>query len=162
MAQETVPGAVASDDNLRIAFVPGVVDATSAATLTGATTKDITYSLKAFNRTITEATIDDPRLTLKQVLQQPGRITETLEIQSVFGGTDDVAKVALAEGTLGSIVARYAVANADDWTVGDIVDVIPVRCGRQRKDAPTENGVWTFTQTLFVTDVTKNDVPLVA
>jgi len=162
MAQEIVPGSVAYDDNLRIAFVPEGSDPLSVAVLTGPTTKDLTYSLKAFNRTVTEAVIDDPRLSLKQTLQKRGRISETLEVQYVFGADDDVAAVALAEGTKGAIDVRYSLANATDWLAGQKVDSITIECGKQRKDAPTENGVQTVTQTLFVTGVSKDDAVLVA
>lgn len=162
MAREAVPGSLAWDDNLRIWFVPGDEDATSVTVLTGATTKSLTYSLKAFTRTITEATIDDPRLTLKQTLQRRGKVSETVEVQYVFGDENDVARVALAEGTKGQIVLRYSTANSEDPTVGDVVDILTVECGVQRKDAPVENGVQTITQTLFVTDQSRNDVALVA
>lgn len=164
MAQEATPLSVATDDNLRIAFVPSG-DANSKAVLDAGTTKDLTYGFtpSGFNRSITQETINDPRLTLKQMLQRAGRVTEELEVQYVFGDSGDVAKVALAEGTTGYIVVRYAVANATAWTATtQKVDVIPIQCGKQRKDAPTENGVWTVTQKLYVTGPVETDVAIVA
>lgn len=162
MAQETVPLSVAFDDNLRIALVPDGSDAKSVAILIGGTTKDLTYSLKSFAHNISQAEIPDPRLTLKQNLSKPGKVTETLEVQYVFGDADDVAQVALAEGTKGSIVARYSVPNATAWTVAQKVDILTIECGKQRKDAPVENGVQTITQTIYITGVTQNDVALIA
>ncbi|KRC52129.1 hypothetical protein ASE16_03515 [Leifsonia sp. Root227] len=125
--------------------------------------KDLTYSLKKFDSQITEETIDDPRLTLKQKLTQPGKSSQTIEIQYVFGDpTTDTAYSTLVEGTKGQIVLRYSIDNATAWTVGQLVDIVTIQCGKQRKDAPVENGVQTVTQTLFVTGVTQSDVALVA
>lgn len=162
MAAETVPGSVAWDDNLRITFVPSGANPLSAAILAGGTAKDLTYSLKSFTRTITQAMIDDPRLTLKQVLQKFGKVTETVEVNYVFGDDDDVARVALAEGTAGFIVLRYSVPNATAWTAGQEVDVLTIECGKQRKDAPVENGVQTITQSIAITDVSDDDATVVA
>ena len=162
MAAETVPGSVAWDDNLRITFVPSGSNPLSVAILAGATAKDLTYSLKSFNRAITEAIIEDPRLTLRQVLQKFGKVTESVEVNYVFGATDEVARTALAQGVEGFLVLRYSVANDTAWTVGQEVDVLTIECGKQRKDAPVENGVQTITQTLAVTDVTEDDAVLAA
>ena len=162
MAAEAVPLSVAWDDNLRITFVPSGADPLSVAVLGGATAKDLTYSLKTFNRAITEAVINDPRLTLKQILQKRGKITETLEVNYVFGDAADVAYAALAEGTEGFLVLRYSVSNSTAWAAAQTVDVITIECGRQRKDAPVENGVQTVTQTLFITDVSADDSVTVA
>lgn len=163
MAAETVPGSVSTPGNLRIAFVPSG-NALSVAILIGATTKDLTYSFtpSGFNRGITQDSIDDPRLTLTQKLSRPGVTTETLEVQYVYGSGADVAAVALAEGTTGFVVARYAVANSLAWTVGQKVDQLAIQCGHPRKDPPADNGVWTITQTLYITDVVKTDAVLVA
>lgn len=162
MAAEAVPLSVAFDGNLRIAFVPTGSSAKSVAILAAGTVKDLTYSLKKFDSQITEETIDDPRLTLKQKLTQPGKSSQTIEVQYVFGDTTDTAYTTLLEGTKGSVVLRYSVDNATAWTVAQPVDIITVQCGKQRKDAPVENGVQTVTQTLFVTGVTQSDIPLVA
>jgi hypothetical protein len=162
MTAETVPGSVAWDDNTRIAFVPNGSNALSVAILAGGTVKDLTYSLKSFNRTIAEATIEDPRLTLKQTLQKRGKVTESLELQYVFGDAADVAYTALTPGVKGSLVVRHSIPNSTAWTIGQKVDVITIEAGVQRKDAPVENGVQTVTQTLMVTNVTQTDALLIA
>jgi hypothetical protein len=162
MAAEAVPLSVAWDDNLRITFTPDGDNPLSVADLAGVTAKDLTYSLKAFNLTTTEAVIDDPRLTLKQILQKRGKVTQSLEVQYVFGDAADVARAALVEGTTGQLTLRYSLANDTAWTIGQEVDVIYIECGKQRKDAPVENGVQTITQTLFITQVSVEDEVLVA
>lgn len=161
MALEAVPTSVSADDNLRIVFVLAASDPTSVAAL--AAGEDLTYGFTSsgFNRTTTQATIPDPRLTLLQNLTRPGKVTEGLEVQYVFGGGDGPQTV-LQKGAKGFIVARYAVPNETAWTVAQVVDIIPIEAGVQRKDAPTENGVFTIAQTIFVTGTVQSDVALVA
>lgn len=164
MALEATPLSVASDGNLRVAFVPSGSNGKSVAILNAATTKPLTYSLTptGLNRTITENSVEDARLTLKTVLSRPGTSTQTLELQYVFGDAADVAKTALVEGTAGFIVIRYALPNATDYAVGQKIDLIPVLAGKQRKDAPTANGVFSITQSFYVTGVPEDDAILVA
>ena len=158
MAAEAVPQSVNWDDNLRITWTAEGEDPKSAADLAAGV--DLTYSLKSLTRTINEARIEDPRLTLKQILERPGKVTEQVEVQYVFGDAGDVAAATLVQGTSGHLTLRYSIPNSTEWTAAQIVDVITVECGKQRKDSPVENGVQTITQTLFVTDTTEDDVAI--
>lgn len=166
MSLEETPGSVATDGNLTLWFVPWVVDANPAskAVLDAPTTKRITYSLTpdGFSHTVDEATIEDGRLTLKQALQEAGIVTDNLELSYVYGADDDVARVALTEKSRGWIVARYAIANETDVTVADKVDVLPIKCGVQRKSAPTANGVFTMMQKMFIKGTVLRDQAVVA
>jgi hypothetical protein len=169
MAREVViPGAVATDDNLVILFVPkeGLADPTAPTVteLTAVTVKDITYDLTptGFNHTHTEEDIEDDRLTLRDALTLAGRERHTLELQYLFGADDTVADAALAKGTEGFIVARYAVPYETDFEAAQIVDIFTVQAGAQRKDAPTANGRWTKTQTLRQRSRFREDVAVVA
>ncbi|MGY2747207.1 phage tail tube protein [Arthrobacter sp. UYCu723] len=167
MALENTPGSVASDGNLTLWFVPyGVsTNPASKAVIDAGTTKLITYSLTpdGFNHTTDEATVEDPRLTLRQQLQQAGVITDSLELSYVYGASDDVASVALTEGTKGWIVARYVTPNSTTVTVStDKVDVLPIKCGVQRKAAPARNAVFTKMQKQYITGPVLRDVPVVA
>lgn len=163
MALEATPLSVASDGNLLVAFVP-TGNPLSVANLVAGTTKAITYSLTpgGFNRSTTQEMVDDQRLTLVQYLQQIGRVKETLDVTYVFGDAGDVASAALTQGVSGWIVARYAVPNATAWTVGQKVDVIPIKCGIQEKSPPTANGVFTKKQMLAVTGTVTTDGVLVS
>lgn len=160
MVQEAVPKSVNSDDNLRITFTALADDPLSAADL--AAGDDLTYSLKTFNLTETQATVEDKRLTLTQDLKRPGKTTFTCEVQYVFGDADDVAAATLAPGTQGHLTARYSLANATAWTAAQIADVITFTAGAQRKDPPVENGVQTITQELFITAVVQKDQTIAA
>lgn len=166
MALEETPGSVATDGNLSLWFVPyGVsTNPASKAILDGATSKRITYSLTpdGFAHTIDEATVEDGRLTLRQQLQEAGVVTDNLELSYVYGAEDDVAKVALTPGTRGWIVVRYAVPNEDAVTIGDLVDVLPIKCGVQRKSAPARNATFIIMQKQFVKGTVLRDQLVVA
>tara|TARA_R110002124_G_scaffold5003_5_gene31471 strand:+ start:1262 stop:1744 length:483 start_codon:yes stop_codon:yes gene_type:complete len=160
MAAEAVPGSVPYDDNMRITAVAQADNPKSAAVLIAA--DDLTYSLKTFNRTRSQATVEDPRLTLKRVLQRPGKVTETVEVQYVFGDASDVAATVLTEGTELHLAVRYSTPNADAWAAADVADILHVQCGVQSKDAPVENGVQTITQMLYVIAPSEDDVAIIA
>lgn len=160
MAAEAVPVSVNSDDNLRITAVASADDAKSVADL--AAGDDLTYSLITFNRTIAEATVNDPRLTLEQVLSRPGKTTETIEVTGIFGDTADVAYDVCAPGTTLNIAVRYSVPNATAWTIAQIADVLHVKCGARRKNAPVENGVQTYTQNWYPILPTEEDAAIAA
>lgn len=167
MALEATPGSVATDGNLSLWFVPyGVsTNPASKAILDGATAKRITYSLTpdGFAHTTDEATIEDGRLTLKQALQAAGTVTDNLELSYVYGASDDVARVALTETTKGWVVARYAVDNAAAVTVTtDKVDILPIRCGVQKKSAPARNATFVIMQKQFITGTVLRDQVVVA
>lgn len=154
MTKETVPGSVETTDNLRIAFVPaGTGNPLSVAVLAASTTKDITYSLTpdgwAFPQNETE--IPDERLALGDGGSRPGRSKKgPITTKYVYGTVGDVAKVALAAGTEGTIVYRDVVGNEVAWTAAQKVDTIEIVCGRQRKDAVAADGLFTTSQTHYV------------
>lgn len=152
MTKETVPGSVETTDNLRIAFVP-TGNALSVENLEETTTKDITYSLTpdgwAFPQTETEVT--DERLTLGDGGSRPGRGKNgPITLKYVYGDVGDVAKIALAAGVSGTLVYRDVIGNEVPWTIGQKVDTIEIVCGRQRKDAPAADGLFTTSQTIYV------------
>ena len=164
MAAETVPVSQQSDGQLRIWFVPTGSNALSAAIINGGTSKALTYSLTSdgFNYGITQAEVEDKRLTLVQDLSQPGRKKETLEVKYVDSTDSASADVILTENLTGQLVIRRGISNATNAAVGDKIDVITFKAGAKRHDPPTENGVDTVTQTLYITAVTQTDATVVA
>lgn len=160
MTAEIVPQSVNSDGNLRITAVAAADSAKSTAKLTAGF--DLTYSLKTFNRTTAEATVNDPRLTLKQVLSQPGKTTETIEVQGVFGDAGDLAYTTCTEGTILNIAVRYSIPNETAWAAAQVADILHIRCGKRRKDAPTENGIQTYTQMWYPILPTEDDAAIAA
>lgn len=164
MAAETVPTSTQADGTRTIWYVPTGSNAKSAAILNGATAKKVTYSFTSdgFNYGITQAEVEDKRLTLDQDLTQPGRKKETLEVKYVRSTAADSADAILTEGLTGQFSVRYGVANATDATVTtQKVDIITWKAGAKRPDPPVENGVETITQTMFITAVTQREQVIV-
>jgi hypothetical protein len=162
MALDTVPTSSQSDGRWKIAFVAIGDDPLSAADVIAA--DDVTYSFTAdgFDWQITETLTEDKRLTLDQNLSAPGRSTETLNLRYVDSTTAGSPAVEFTNGLEGYFVVRRGIANATEWAASQIVDVITVRLGKQRPDAPVENGVDTISQQAAVTDVTQQKVTLAA
>lgn len=168
MAAENVPASSQSDGRWRITNVPSGSNAKSVAILNGGTAKPITYGLTAdgWGHQITQATVEDRRLTLLQDLSRPGRISETANlkvVQSKDASSADMILKALSEsGAESQFVVRRGVANADTHATGQTADIIAGVVGVRRPDAPAENGVDTAQYTLYITKPTERDVTLVA
>lgn len=164
MALDPVAASSQSDGRWKIAYVPSGSNAASVAILAGGTSKALTYSFTAdgFNRALTQASVDDKRLTLVQDLSRPGKISETLNVKYVDSADTGSAAVILAPGTAGQLTVRKGVDNATAWTIGQTVDIITFVAGAQLPDAPTENGLDTISQQLFITSPTQAKVTLVA
>lgn len=165
MALETTPPSQQSDGFLRIGYVPSGNNL-SVAILAGGTEKDLTYSFTpaGFSRKFTEATVSDPRLTNVAILGRPGTFTEQIDVQYVVSGQGaaDIAYTALQSYSTGFLTLRYSIANSVAWTVAQKVDSIAFVAGKQMRDAPTANGLFTVSQTLYLTSPSVPDAVLVA
>lgn len=153
MTAETVPGSIRSTDRLRIAFVPEGSNPLSVAILNGGTVKDLTYSFTpdGWQFPITETEAEDKRLALGQVGSRPGTSkVGPITVKYVHGDAADVAVTVLVPAVKGTLVYRDTLPNSTAWTAAQKVDTIVIEAGIQRKDGPTENGVQTKQQTLYV------------
>lgn len=168
MALESVPASSQSDGRWRITNVPTGSNAKSVAILNGGTAKPITYGIVAggWEYSVTQATVDDKRLTMIQDLTRPGKVTEALNIKVVesadVASTDRILAALSVSQVESQFVVRRAVANGDTHAVGQIADILTGVIGVRRPDAPVENGVDTAQYTLYITQVTQRDVTLVA
>lgn len=164
MALDPVPASQASTGQWKIIYLPAAANALSVAALIGGTAKPLTYGFTpdGFNWTISEASVADPRLTLSVTLSQPGTSTEVLEVKYVASADATAAAQILLQGVTGQLNVRRGVANATAPTIGQKADVITFVAGRQRPDAPTENGLDTISQTLYITAPTVQGGTLVA
>ena len=153
-----------SDGRWKIAFVPKASNPLSVAVLKGATARNLTYSFTpdGFQLSRSQATVNDPRLTLIQILSRPGKVTETLELKYVASSDADSADAVLTDGLEGYFVIRRGTDNATDWTIAQKVDVITFVLGVRRPDAPVENGVDTVSRTAFISAVTQSQAALIA
>lgn len=163
MSSNDVPAGNPADGRAAVLSVPVIAgDAgLTVAEATAGTSKDLTYSLvgDGFRHETTEDVIQSERYTLKQLLEEPGGVTDTLELQYV---ADSPAQTALPEGTTGFIVHRVGVAKETPFAAGQKVDVIPFKAGIQRKVPPTRNTHLQRVQKLFVTGPVRRDVAVVA
>jgi hypothetical protein len=163
-----VPDAVVTDGNLLILAAPKTAFATypnvKVADLSAAAAKDITYSLTTtgFNNTITQESISDERLTLASVLAQPGRVTETLELQYVYGGDADVADALFVKDETYVFAVRRAVPHEQAITAGDKFDFLVAKAGVKRPDQETANANFTKTQGFYPQAASQRDVVLSA
>jgi hypothetical protein len=153
-----------SDGRWKIAYVPSASNALSIAILNGVTSKPLTYSFTpdGFNLTKTQAMVNDPRLTLIQVLSRPGKVTETLELKYVASADAGSADAILTNGLEGQFTVRRGIDNATNWVIGQKAQVIKFQLGVKRYDPPVENGVDTVSQTASIIDVTNDAGVLVA
>lgn len=164
MVQELVPASSQSDGRWRITAVPVGSNALSVAVVNGGTSKAVTYGLTAdgFNYTLTQASVDDKRLTLVQDLTRPGKTSEALELKMVASEDANAAANVLLPGTSWQLNVRRGVDNATIATVGQKADVLTVTIGAHRPDAPVENGLDTISATAFVTAPTVRQGLMVA
>lgn len=154
---EAVPAGTPADGNGLVVFVPTLVDPSEpASTALNAGTK-LTYSLvpDGFRLETTENRITSGRYTLKQVLELPGTVQDTLELQYVIGSP---AETTLPEGTTGYIVQRLGYDNDVPFASGQTVTVVPVRAGLQREVAPTANTELQIVQSMYVTGAVQRRV----
>lgn len=164
MALDPIPASFQSDGNYTITYVPTGSNAKSAAILNGGTAKDVTYSLTAdgFNYGVTQATVEDKRLTLTQDLSRPGKKTETLTLKYVDSDDADSAAVLFTEGLTGQFAVRRKVANGTAYAAAQKADILTWVLGAQLPDAPSENGVDTISQQVFFTSATERKATIVA
>jgi hypothetical protein len=164
MALDPVPTSSASDGRWKITAVPIGGNALSVAVLGGGTAKAVTYGLTAdgFAYSLTQATVEDKRLTLLQDLSRPGKTSETLELKMVASEDATAAANILLPGTAWQLNVRRGVDNATAPTIGQKADVLTVIIGAHRPDAPTENGLDTVSATAYFTAPSVRQGTLVA
>ncbi len=168
MVFENTPSSSQSDGRWRITNVPAASDATSVEVLNGETAKPLTYGLTAdgWDRQVSQATVEDKRLTLIQDLTRPGKVSETVNIK-VVASADPTSADAILKGLSASqaesqFVQRQGVGNEVEHEVDQVADILTGVVGVRRPDAPVENGVDTAQYTLYLTKQTQRDVALVA
>lgn len=164
MALDPIPTSSQSDGRWKITAVPKTANALSLAALNGGTAKSLTYGFTpdGFNVTITQATVNDPRLTLIQDLSRPGKKTVAIEVKYVKSTDSNSPSQVLTEGSEWKLNIRKGIANETAFATGQLADTVQILAGAQRPDAPTENGIDTISQTLYATDLYLPDGTLVA
>lgn len=162
------PMSIAADGNVKVAFVTTLTSTTAPVVTQVTAGTDITEYVTGdgLNHSVEQAEISDDRLSSIQTLQRPGRVTDTVELTYVYqtqgSPTDNEAYEDLAEDTDGFLVIRYGDPFSDAFAAADVVDVVPVTCGVQRKMPPEANSVLRVMQRLFVTGTVVRDAVIAA
>lgn len=153
-----VPESMPSDGTLKVTFVASPT--INAQALTAGEDLSCYLTSDGWNPGTDEATVTDSRLCSKQDFEQPGRVTESLEIGYVFNTQDndeDVARQTLERGTVGYLAVRWGYDYDQPWATGQEYDLYPIKTGVQRKQPPEQNSVLKMMQKCFITGEVKRD-----
>jgi hypothetical protein len=150
---------VLADGNLLVMAAPASVLAAGkkltdlkTTDLSAATFIDITYDLTAgsgWADTRPQESVTDDRLTARSVFAKPGKITDALTVQFVYGSADCVADPLLVEGAYFVYAVRWATPHDQAISATDKWDIWYVQAGAKQKDQPAANSVFTKTQVMF-------------
>lgn len=167
-----IPPGVPSDGTVSAYFVPAAglaaYKAPKATEVNAATAQNLSCHVFSVGLDATEQRNRKRRLCSKQSYEILGATEWTIEdlsyvydVQNPTSLTHE-AYAALVPGTEGFLVLRYGIDAVEEpeVAVGDVVDVVPVRLGVQRKQAPAENDELTTMQSLVVTGDIAQDVAL--
>lgn len=156
-----VPESMPSDGTLKVTFVSSPT--VNAASLTAGEDLSCYLTSDGWNPGTDEATVTDSRLCSKQDFEQPGRVTESLEIGYVYNTQqtdEDIARQSLERGTVGYLAVRWGYDYDQAWATGQEYDLYPIKTGVQRKQPPEQNSVLKMMQKCFITGEVKRDLVL--
>lgn len=150
-----------ADGNMSVLLVPEIADPAAPTTteLTAAGVVDISCYLTSDGYTpgLDEQAVQDERLCSKQVFEQPGRHSRTLDViyidntNSPNAATDNKAKETLVPGSTHYLVVRTGLPFDDPYAASQEVEVTPIKAGQYRKQPPEANSVLKIAQKLFIT-----------
>lgn len=170
MSVAAFPTGVPSDGMIKVAFVASLADpsAVTTAELSAATSVDATCYLTSFTPNAEAQAIEDRRLCSKQVFEDFGTVTYSIgDITYVYDTqtpASDSNKLyeALPTGATGFLVVGWGKDADEDWAIGDVVDIYPVKMGPRVKQPPEQNSKLKVTQKPFVTAEVVEDFALTA
>lgn len=167
-----IPPGVSADGSVKVQFVTTLADpaapklateinAVSSVEASCLLTKD------GFTPNAETSEASDERLCSKQLFEDYGTVTYTLEELTYIYDVQNPASdsnalyAAVPEGTLGNLIVRWGQDADEDWAVGDVVDVYPVKMGPQIKQPPETNSKLKVKQKPFVVGNVQTDVLVV-
>lgn len=165
------PTSVPADGSVKVVFVSALADTAeplvAEATAAGAIDLSCYLTADGLNMSTDEQTITDDRLCSRQTFEQPGRFSDAMEVGYVYDPqnavtTEDLAYKTLKRGVKGFLIIRWGADYEAALTAGDVVDVVPVTWGIQRKQTPEANSVLKVMQKPFITGSVQRDVEIVA
>lgn len=167
----TVPPGFLADANIRVWFVTTLLDPAApkiATEINAVSSVDMTcYLTTQIAPNADVATVTDDRMCLRQVLEDMGSVTYSIDELMYVYDVQNPASIsnklyaALPMGTTGFIVIRYGI-DVDVAPVASTqkVDVYPVRWGPQIKMPGERNTKAKVRQKPFVTGPKQTDVAL--
>ena len=167
----SIPGSVLADGTIAARWVPVLANPLlpTLAEMNAAGSVDLSCYLTPTGLAVAteEAAVNDDRLCSRETYEQPGRITDTLELTYVYDPQNKVpaenrAFVTLKRNTRGFIVCRWGVDFENPLAVADVLDVYPVTCGEQRKQPGEANSTLKTMQKMFVRARVRRDVVVAA
>jgi hypothetical protein len=151
--------AIETQDNLLVMIAPASTLAVGkglsdlkVSDLSSPAFVDVTYDLTAgsgWAETTSQETISDDRLTSSQTFALPGKITNGLTVQMVYGDETAVADPLLVEGEKFIAAVRWAVDHDKDIAQSDKFDFWLFKAGAKQRDQAAANSVFTKTQVLY-------------
>lgn len=160
-----------ADGNVLVKILPAVanMDAPTLIEANAAGALDISCYLTSDGYTpgVDQAGIPDERLCSTQIFEQPGRITNTLNLTYIDNtnapneATDNKAKETLNEGASHVMLVRRGVPYETPLAAGQKVTLWPIKGGVQHELPPEANSVLKISQKIFVTGPVSRSVALV-
>lgn len=129
--------------------------------LNSASFVDITYDLTAgsgWAETTSQETISDDRLTATETFAQPGKTTNGLTVQFVYGDESAKADDVLVEDEKLIFAVRWATDHDADITATSKFDLWMTKAGRKQRDQAAANSVFTKTQVIYPLAKVERDV----
>lgn len=168
------PEGVRSRGNESLIFATVLVPtAPSVATLTAATSVNVSCYVGGFAPQGTQESAEDVRLCSEQIFEDPGDVAISIDNveyvyypQATAPDPNNKAYELMKNGVTGYLVDRRGLnARTSALAVGQLVDIYPVRLGEQFRlplDPGQQGGKFKITQKPFVTGPYAYDVALVA
>jgi len=129
--------------------------------LNAASFVDITYDLTAgsgWAETTSQETISDDRLTATETFAQPGKTTNGLTVQYVYGDESAKADDVLVEDEKLIFAVRWATDHDENITATSKFDFWMTKAGRKQRDQAAANSVFTKTQVIYPLAKVERDV----
>lgn len=160
-----------ADGNVLVKILPAVADLNSpkVAEVNVASAVDISCYLTSdgYAPSVDQAGIPDERLCSTQIFEQPGRITNALNLTYIDNtnapnaATDNKAKVTLVPGSTHVLLVRRGLPYEDALAAGQTVTLWPIKPGEYDEVTPEANSVLKIMQKQFMTGPVARSVKVV-
>ncbi|GAA1337135.1 hypothetical protein [Arthrobacter roseus] len=161
-----------ADGNVLVKLIPAVadMDAPKLTELNAAGATDISCYLTSDGYTpgVDQAGVPDERLCSTQIFEQPGRVTNSLNLTYIDNTnapnelTDNMAKTTLISDSTHVLLVRRGVPYEDALAAGQTVTLWPIKAGIQHELPPEANSVLKISQKQFVTGPVARSVKISA